>query len=212
MQRLCVRHQVQSNVSVTAQGSNFGVHHVRSSLASYVSRSSVILQQRVTSNIAMSQITACRASWHQTIDGETPAFVTSYQDLVHKALSKNGLSTTSSWRVGRCQEIFMHHRQCNRARKFGFTFLVGGTFSTAPSGRQAAGHPFVEVDVALAAAGAKFIGDTLGSNREVSIVVCGLATGVYQSLERSMLDEQTSAHQNVPPSHTIPRHDDCHCD
>ena len=76
-------------------------------------------------------------------------------------------------------------------------FLGRRNFLNGTFGPTCCGHPFVEVHVALAAAGAKFIGDTLGSNREVSIVVCGLATGVYQSVERSMLDEQKSACQNA---------------
>ena len=53
-----------------------------------------------------------------------------------------------------------------RAHFLGRRHFLKGTF-----GPKCAGHPSVEVDVALAAAGAKFVGDTLGSNREASIVV-----------------------------------------
>jgi len=108
-------------------------------------------------------------------DGATPAFVTAYKELVYKASSKYGSGLNVFLACGPMSEIYCDSvfQTLGNVTAHGIQahFLDQRNFLNGTFGPKCCGHPSVEVDGALAGAGAKFIADTLGSNMEASSVV-----------------------------------------
>jgi hypothetical protein len=108
-------------------------------------------------------------------DGATPAFVTAYEELVQLASSVYGPGLNVFLACGPMSEIYCDSvfQTLGNATAQGIQahFLDQRNFLNGTYGPKCCGHPSVEVDGALAAAGAKFISDTLGSNRDTSMLV-----------------------------------------